>query len=242
MLQAIAPANAWMIPSVGADFGKAMDQAAIAKSFSFPTVMALPMAGPTKPAGIATGLRRLSDVFGRPVIAYVRAENYLAPRDAAALIADGVVCSVKYAVERKNPAEDAYLSALIDAMGTARLASGMGERPAIVHWTKFGIRAFTSGSVAIAPHLSMAVLNTLKAGDVAAAERLREKFLPFEDLRDRHSQIVVLHDAVRLAGIADTGPIQPFLSGLEEPQVRPVTDAARALLEQNTGYARRQAA
>ena len=29
MLLAIAPANGWMIPSIGADFGKAMDQVAI---------------------------------------------------------------------------------------------------------------------------------------------------------------------------------------------------------------------
>ncbi|CAN5161504.1 dihydrodipicolinate synthase family protein [soil metagenome] len=242
MLLAIAPDDAWMIPSIGADFGKAMDQVGVLRSFSFPTAMALPMAGPTKPAGVATGLRRLADKFGRPVIAYIRAENYLAPRDAAALLADGAVCSIKYAVERKNPADDAYLAALVQATGTERMASGIGERPAIVHWTKFGIRAFTSGSVSIAPHLSMAVLRSLQAGDVATAERVRETFLPFEDQRDAYSPIVVLHEAVRLAGIADTGPIQPMLAGLDEAQLRPVGEAAKALLEENTRYVRRQAA
>ena len=40
---------------------------------------------------------------GKPIIAYVRAENYIAPRDLAALIADGAVCALKYAVERKDP-------------------------------------------------------------------------------------------------------------------------------------------
>ena len=242
MLLAIAPQDAWMIPSIGADFGKAMDQMAILRSFSFPTAMVLPMAGPTRPAGVATGLRRLADVFGRPLIAYVRGENYLAPRDAAALIADGVVCSIKYGVDRKNPTEDAYLSSLIEATGTERLVSGIGERPAIVHWTKFGIRAFTSGSVTIAPRLSTAVLNALKAGDVAAAERIREKFLAFEDQRDAYSLIVVLHEAVRLAGIADTGPIQPFLAGLDEAVLRPVGEAAKALFEENARHVRRQAA
>ena len=93
-----------------ADFGKALDQVAILKSFDFPTAMALPMASATKAAGVATGLRRLADAYGKPVIAYVRAEGYLAPKDIAALIDDGVVCSVKYAVERKDPADDRYLA------------------------------------------------------------------------------------------------------------------------------------
>ena len=66
MLTEIAPAGSWMIPSIGADFGKAMDQIAILKDYAFPTAMLLPMAGPSKPAGVATGLRRLADAFGRP--------------------------------------------------------------------------------------------------------------------------------------------------------------------------------
>lgn len=242
VLAAIAPENAWIIPSVGADFGKAMDQIAILRDFPFPTAMALPMRGPTKPAGVATGLRRLADAYGRPVIAYIRSENYLAPADIAALLADGVVCSVKYAVERKEPAEDAYLAAIVAAAGTDRLVSGIGERPAIVHWTKFGVNAFTSGSVTIAPHLSTAIHAALLAGDVATAERLRAAFLAFEDARDAHSPIVVLHDAMRFTGIADAGPIQPLLAGLDEKHHAAVSAAARALHEENQRFVKRKAA
>ena len=177
-----------------------------------------------------------------PMIAYVRANNYIAPADIAALFADGVLCSLKYAFEPKDPADDPYLSAIIDAAGTERLVSGIGERPAILHWTRFGVHAFTSGSVSIAPNLSMAVLAALKAGDVARAEQIREKFLPFEDQRDAHSQIVVLHDALRLVGIADTGPISPLLASLDEGTVPAVTNTARALLDENARYARQKAA
>lgn len=242
LLVAIAPKDAWMIPSVGADFGKALDQVAILKGYPFPTGMALPMAGPTKPAGVATGLRRLADAYGRPVVAYIRAENYIAPRDVAALIADGVVCSVKYAVERKDPSEDRTLAALVEAAGTERLVSGIGERPAVVHWTRFGIHAFTSGSVSIAPHLSTAIHAALRAADIATAARLRATFLPFEDQRDAHSPIVVLHDGVRLAGIADTGPLQPYLANLDDAQARTAGEAARALYEENARFSRRPAA
>lgn len=242
VLSGIAPKDAWVIPSIGPDFGKALDQVTVLKSFDFPTAMALPMASATKPAGIATGLRRLADAYGKPVIAYARAEGYLAPKDVAALIADGVLCSVKYAVERKDPAEDAYLAATVAAAGTERIVSGMGERPAVVHLTKFGLAGFTSGSVAIAPHLSMAMLAALQTGNAARAEAILGKFLAFEDQRDAHSPIVVLHDGVRLAGIADTGPLQPFLVNLDEDKAGAVTAAALALREENMRFTGRAAA
>ena len=75
VLSGIAPKDGWMIPSIGPDFGKALDQVAILKSFDFPTAMALPMASATRPAGVATGLRRLADAYQKPVIAYVRSRG-----------------------------------------------------------------------------------------------------------------------------------------------------------------------
>ena len=242
VLAGVAPEGAWMIPSIGPDFGKALDQVAILKSFDFPTAMALPMASATKASGVATGLRRLADAYQKPVIAYVRAETYLVPKDVAALIADGVVCSVKYAVERKDPADDRYLAAIVDAAGTERIVSGIGERPAIVHLTKFGLAGFTSGSVTIAPHLSTAILAALRSGGVATAEALRAKFLAFEDQRDANSPIVVLHDGVRLAGIADTGPLQPYLANLDEDKLGAVAAAAKALRDENARFMRPAAA
>ncbi|MCB1500417.1 MAG: dihydrodipicolinate synthase family protein [Bauldia sp.] len=242
VIAGIAPAGAWMIPSIGPDFGKALDQVAVLKSFDFPTAMALPMAGATRPAGVATGLRRLSDAWGRPVIAYVRTEGYLTPADIAALLADGVLASLKYAVDRPDPAKDAYLAAIVAAAGPSRIVSGMGERPAVAHLAQFGLAGFTSGSVAIAPHLSTAMLAALKAGDRAGAEAIRQAFLAFEGLRDAHSQIAVLHEGLRLAGIADTGPLQPYLANLEPEQHGAVGAAAKALGEDNDRFARRAAA
>ena len=134
---------------------------------------------------------------------------------------------VKYAVERKDPAEDRYLAAIVDAAGAERIVSGIGERPAIVHLTRSGSPASPPARSRIAPHLSTAILAALKAGDVAAAEALRAKFLAFEDQRDANSPIVVLHDGVRLAGIADTGPLQPFLANLDEDGSRAVGAAAQ---------------
>lgn len=220
VLERISPADGWMIPSFGADYGKSCDQIDMLKHRAFPTAMLLPLTFPATTSGVATGIRKLADRYGKPLIAYVKNEGYLEPRDLAALLADGAVCAVKYAVVRKNTSEDALLATLLDAVGsTERIISGIGERPVIDHLSGFGLNGFTSGSVCIAPHLSTAILKALKQGDVALAASLREHFIPLEDLRDRHSPIRVLHEAVGLAGISETGPMSPFLSNLDDAAV-----------------------
>lgn len=231
MLQDIAIDEDWMIPSVGSDFGKALDQVAIARKFPFPTVMVLPHRFPATPAGIATGLRRLSDAYGKPVIAYVKDDGFIEAADLRRLAADGVVCAIKYAVVRKEPASDPYLEEVLSGVDRSMVISGIGERPAIEHMTKFGLACFTSGSVCVAPGLSMAILGAIRRGDLAEARRLRALFLPLEDLRDAHSPLRVLHEAVRLAGLCDSGPMLPFLSNLVDPSlVSSIQRAARDLL------------
>src|SRR3954467_615690 len=53
MLERLAAADDWIIPSVGADYGKACDQIDIAKTKAFPTVMILPLRFPFTPKGAA---------------------------------------------------------------------------------------------------------------------------------------------------------------------------------------------
>jgi dihydrodipicolinate synthase/N-acetylneuraminate lyase len=219
MLQGLAQDGDWMIPSVGSDFGKAMDQVAIAKTFPFPTVMVLPHRFPATPAGIATGYRKLADAYGKPIIAYVKDAGFIEARDLHKLYKDGVICAVKYAIVHPDNAPDPFLDEVLSGIDKARVISGIGERPAIHHLTAFGLACFTSGSVCIAPRLSTALLQALRQNNLAEAERIRAKFIPVEDLRDGHSPLRVLHEAVRLAGICDTGPIQPFLSNITDPAV-----------------------
>ena len=234
MLEDITPEGAWTIPSIGADFGKALDQVRILKERPFPTAMLLPMQAPVTPDGVATGVRRLSDAFGRQLIVYVKFEKYLTPALLQKLHDDGVVCSIKYAIERTDPLADNFLGELVDRVGTERLVSGIGERPVIDHLGHFGLKCFTSGSVCIAPRISMAFLAAVRAGDMDRARGLWEKFVPIEDLRDAHSPIRVLHEAVRLAGIAETGPMSPLLSNITDPAVcADVESAARDLFEAN---------
>jgi len=221
----------WMIPAVGSDFGKARDQLTMLRDDPFPTAMLLPHKAQSTPAGVATGIRKLADAYGKPVIAYVKDEGYVEAADMGRLAKDGVICAIKYAIVRSDPANDPFLGDLVNAVDPSMIISGIGERPAIDHLTKFGLQAFTSGSVCVAPGLSMALLRAIKRGDLAEARRVRELFIPLEDERDRHSPIRVLHEAVRLAGIADTGPMQPYFSNIGDAGViASVEKAAKALL------------
>ena len=229
MLEEEAGDDTWVIPSVGPDFGKLTDQLAPLKGRDFPTVMILPLAFPATTDGIATGVRRFAERFGKPVIVYIKSDGYLDPSQVAALANDGLVAGIKYATVRADPRDDVYLRALLDVVDRELVVSGIGERPAIVHLRDFGLQGFTSGSVCVAPNSSMRILALCKAGRWDEAEEERERFLPLENLRDAFSPIRVLHDAVTLAGIADMGPMLPMLSNLAEAQRAPVRDAALAL-------------
>ena len=151
LLVSLARDGDWFVPSVGSDYGKAVDQLTMLRDYPFPTAMALPHRFPATPAGIATGLRRLADVYGKPIIAYVKDDGYVDAADLGKLVADGAVCAVKYGTVRADPKNDAYLESIIAHVDRSLVISGIGERPAIDHLTKFGLIGFTSGSVCIAP-------------------------------------------------------------------------------------------
>jgi dihydrodipicolinate synthase/N-acetylneuraminate lyase len=230
MLAELAAPNTWVIPSVGPDFGKMMDQVAVLKSRSFPTAMVLPQTFPSTPAGAEAGLKRFADAYGRQIIVYVKAEGYLNPQNVENLVKAGIVCGIKYAIVRKDPQQDAFLTELVQRVDRKFIISGIGERPAIVHLRDFGLSAFTSGSVCIGPRGSMALLAALKRKDYATAEKIRAAYIALEDCRDGLSPIRVLHEAVSLAGIADMGPMLPLLSNLEAEHHARVSQAARELL------------
>jgi dihydrodipicolinate synthase/N-acetylneuraminate lyase len=230
LIEQVAGADTWVIPAAGADYGKLMDQAVTLRTRRFPTAMALPFGNPSNDSGVATALRRFADRFGRPIIAYVKALGYLEPATLGALARDGVICAIKYAIVRDDPAKDAYLEALLQHVDRDLVVSGIGERPAIVHLRDFGLKAFTSGSVCVAPRGSMRLLALLKEKRYDEAARIRAAYIALEDERDARGPIRVLHDAVTLAGIAEMGPILPMIANLAAGEREAVKRAAAALL------------
>lgn len=231
MLAEDAGEHTWILPSVGPDYGKAIDQAVILRDSPYPTAMMLPMTFPFTSEGLAAGFRRFTDAMGKPGVMYIKADDYIQPDALAALVEEGRVSAVKYAVVRKGEARDNYLDALLQGVDRRLIVSGIGERPAITHVSEYGLAGFTSGSVCIAPKGSMALLALLREGRIEEAEAVRARYMPMEDCRDEISPIRVLHDAVTLAGVADMGPMLPMLSGLSEAERAIVAPVAKALLQ-----------
>ncbi len=227
----------WPIPSLGPSFGRAMDQAALLRRHKFPCAMMLPCGDPRDAAGLERGLREVAEAAATPLILYLKDENnFGADKHAgldviARLVDEGLCVWIKYAVVRENPVQDAYLGSLLGRVDRGRVISGIGERPAVSHLRDWGLPGFTTGSGCIAPRLSRAIFEACLRRDFEAAERVRAEFLPLEDLRDAWNPAKVLHYATQLCGVAETGPIQPFLSELPADRIEQLAPVAQRLKE-----------
>lgn len=230
LLSSAAAPGTRVIPSVGPDFGRMMDQARLLRGSGYRTAMVLPMMGFTSPEGMAEGIRRFVDAAGIPVTLYLKSEQTIDIARIGTLVDEGRILAIKYAVVRQDPANDAYLEALIQRIGTARIVSGMGERPVPVHLTKFGLASFTTGCGCIAPATCMQLLRALQRGDATGAEQIYARFMPLENLRESISLIRVLHDAVSLCGVADMGAQLPLLSPSPADRMGEIKALALALL------------
>lgn len=228
-LSEIAGAGTLVIPSVGPAYGLTLDQAEIARDFDFPTVMVLPHTGIQTFEGVEQGVRDFAKAYGKPVVLYIKAEGYITPAGAARLVAEGLISWIKYAIVRDDPANDPFLSELVQKVDPNLIVSGIGEQPAIVHLDHFKCGGFTSGCVCVNPALSRQMHAAIKGGDLQLADKIRGIFRPLEDLRNGINPIRVLHEAVEGAGIAATGKLQPLLSGLTASERSSVDAAAKSL-------------
>lgn len=234
LAQAAGP-DTLVIPSVGPAYGLSMDQAKILRRHKFPTVMVLPHQGITTAEGVEEGIKRFVQAAGIPALLYIKHEGYIEPENVKRLADAGIISGIKYAIVRPDPAKDEYLRKLVQLVDPKIIVSGIGEQPAIVHLRDFHLAGFTSGCICVAPRLSGEMLAAIRAKDWAKAESIRQIFKPLEDLRNAINPIRVLHEAVRLAGIAETGPLIPLLSNLAESDHPSVQAAAKVLLHRDTG-------
>ena len=230
MLADIAGAETLVVPSVGPAYGMMMDQAEILRGTDYPTAMVLPAEGVMTEEGLLSGFRQFVESFGRTAVLYIKREGYISPEGAAKLVDDGLVSFIKYAIVRDDPADDPFLTPLVDQVDRSIIVSGIGEQPAIVHLKQFGLTGFTSGCVCVAPALSQQMLVALNQDDTKTAESIRQTFQPLEDLRNTINPIRVLHEAVALAGIAETGPQMPLLSGVDDAARDQIREAAEGLM------------
>jgi dihydrodipicolinate synthase/N-acetylneuraminate lyase len=73
------------------------------------------------------------------------------------------------------------------------------------------------------------MLKAIQASDWQVAERIREIFEPLENQRNTISPIRVLHEAIRVSGLSNVGPLLPLMSGLDETQLAPLSRVVESL-------------
>lgn len=235
-LQAMASDDTWLLPSVGPDAGKMMDQAVVLKARHFPVALLVPMGAPLTHEGMGAALRRFHAACGVQLLVYIKTDGYIPAPLLGDLLAEGVVFGVKYAVPRVANEPDPYLRDIVAAIGADRVISGFGEPPAIAHMLQDGLAGFTAGCVCIAPALSMALMTALQRGDEAEARHLLVPMQPLEDLRGAQGEIRVLHDALALSGLARTGPILPPMTHPDAAHHDAIAAAAQGLLAAEQDY------
>lgn len=232
-LTEIAEPDSLIIPSAGPAYGMMIDQATILRDYDFPTTMILPTRDVVTSAGVGRGIRKFVEITERPAVLYIKTDGYVEIDTVKGLVDDGLISCIKYAIVREETSQDDYLSELMNTVDPSMIVSGIGEQPAPVHLRDFGLAGFTSGCVCIAPKLSMQMLRALQAEEYETAETIRQVFSPLEDLRNSINPIRVLHTALTLAGVAETGPMIPLLSEIEEADLPAIQTAARKLFEAN---------
>ena len=228
-LSTVRDAGNTVVPSIGPTYGLLTDQADVLADHAFETAMVLPQRDIADPAGTRHAVETVAGRLNRPVVLYIKFDGYLDVADVRSLFDAGVIDWIKYAVVRDDPTDDDYLRELVDAVDPTRIISGIGEQPAIVHMRDFGLGGYTSGCVCVAPSSSQTMLEHCRGGEWDAADAIRRRYEPLEDLRNGIHPIRVLHEAVDAAGIATTGPVPPLLSPLGPADRRRVAAAAREL-------------
>ncbi len=233
MLRDTAGEATGIVPSIGPAYGTMLDQIEILRDFDFPTVMVLPARDIADAEGIARGIRHVAEKLGKPLVVYLKFDRWLPAETVGKLYQDGLISWVKYAVVRDDPRQDDYLREVLQHVPGEQVVSGIGEQPAIIHMRDFGVQAFTSGCVCVAPAKSMEMLRAIQAERYDEAEALRAQFEPLEDLRNEIHPIRVLHRALETAGIAETGPMWPLLGELSDEAVARIRVASQTLLAWN---------
>lgn len=212
LITEIAGEDSIVVPAIGPTFGLLRDHADRLRGTDFPTAMVLPQRDIVTSEGIARGVRQASDRMGKPVVLYMKHPGTLTTSHVRAMVDDGTVCAIKYAVTLDDPLDDPELTALCDAVDPQMILSGSGEQFAAPHREAFGVGNFTTGCGCLFPKVSVALKRRWDAGDFGdSSHALKETLLPLESLRDNWGPIAVLHRAVE-HGLTPTGPLLPLLS------------------------------
>jgi 4-hydroxy-tetrahydrodipicolinate synthase len=222
---------AFVVPGIGPGYGRSLEMGTIARSLGASGVMIMPIVGPGSAAGVLEGIGSIVDDVRLPVVIYQRRVDIMPADIVVSLCEKEGVVGLKYSVD-----DIGLFKEINDRVGDqAAMACGMAEEPSVAY-LQAGAVGFSSGMANFVPRLSLELLRSFKAGDVAEAERIRIAMVPFEDFRGergaRYSSSA-LHAAMDASGLAG-GPVIPFAEDVVDkdlPRVREMLDRLHEVQE-----------
>lgn len=222
---------AFVVPGIGPGYGRSLEMGTIARSLGASGVMIMPIVGPGSAAGVLEGIGSIVDDVRLPVVIYQRRVDIMPADIVVSLCEKEGVVGLKYSVD-----DIGLFKEINDRVGDqAAMACGMAEEPSVAY-LQAGAVGFSSGMANFVPRLSLELLRSFEAGDVAEAERIRIAMVPFEDFRGergaRYSSSA-LHAAMDASGLAG-GPVIPFAEDVVDkdlPRVREMLDRLHEVQE-----------
>ena len=208
-----ARGRAAVVPGIGPGYGRSLEMAAIARSAGAAGVMIMPVVGPASDNGARAGLEAIARAVRLPVLLYQRRLDIMPVDHIVELCGLDQVVGLKYAVD-----DISAFGRIAERAGSrAAMVCGMAEDPCI-EYLEAGAVGFSSGMANFVPRMSLELFRAFRAGETAAAARLRAEMVPFEDLRGEDSarySSSALHAAMEYAGLSG-GPVIPFAEPVAE--------------------------
>jgi len=211
---AVAAGRAAVVPGIGHGYTAAREMLQRAASLGAAGALVMPP-HPTylADAGLIAHSAGLADEDALPLVVYKRG-GWPSSDGIIELVNQVPVAGVKDG-ETDVSAFARYVSA---SPSGVVWTCGTAERYAPFFATA-GARGFTSGLANVAPHLSLDMQQALEREDIATALELRERCLPFEELRARHgsaNNVAAVKTALDARGLAG-GRVRPPMRDLDEP-------------------------
>ncbi|MDH3259350.1 MAG: dihydrodipicolinate synthase family protein [Acidimicrobiia bacterium] len=217
----VASGRAVVAPGVGHGFSTAREMLRRAADLGADGALLMP----PHPAyladsGVSAYLSGLADFGALPVVVYKRS-GWPTDRTLVDLVGNSPVAGVKYGENDIS----AFARNVAAADPGLVWTCGIAERYA-PFFADAGAGGFTSGLANVAPHLALGLFEALESGDRTESMVLRERCLPFEDIRARDGAannvggVKAAMDARGLVG----GRVRPPMRDLDAATVQEVRE------------------
>lgn len=228
-----------VVPGLGPSFGRAYQQAEFLARHPFPAAMVLPIRDDRDPAGLELGYRKLAERAEMPLLVVLRdlVDWGRQPQEVAErlgrLAEDDLVAGILFDTPPRDPGTGRLIEVCRQQLEQVSLLGGGGELRAEVFLGEHGVRTFVSGAACVAPRLTRKLYLSYEGEDLVAADSLVTNFRPFHQLSEAWGTVAVLNAAVNEAGVADMGPLLPYLNGLSSERRERIRSVARTLRRQD---------